>query len=89
MKLAYRDNAWRIDQGFALPLPGWMLYGEAPAGRVHSLALLRCAPAPADSQSAAFLEALAGDLDLELVHWCRCLRARPGTRKFESLLAGP
>ncbi len=86
--LAYRAGSSRIDHGFALSSQGGRIYGVAPGGCVQVLALDPPELGAIDQQSVSALRALAEDFDLELVDWCRCMRAAPSSAAFSRLLAG-
>lgn len=85
--LAYRDSERRIQDGFVLQLEGLTLYGHAPAGRVESLAVAQYLDVPVPAQSGALVRDLAGDLELDLVDWCRCGRVAADRCDFDRLLA--
>ncbi|MBL4771258.1 MAG: hypothetical protein JKY61_08975 [Planctomycetes bacterium] len=84
--LAYAGTANRIEHGFALALPGVTVYGVAPLGSVQSLALAANHPGP-QGVSLAPIQALAQELDLEWIDWCRCCRSGPGSEGFKLALA--
>ncbi|MFT4648429.1 MAG: hypothetical protein ACI9X4_001653 [Glaciecola sp.] len=85
--LAYRDSERRVQAGFVLALEGLTLYGEAPDGKVRSLGVDPYSQRSVPLESIARLRTLAGDLELDLVDWCRCARMAADRCDFDRLLA--
>jgi hypothetical protein len=86
--VTYYGAEARIADGFSFALPaGPKLYGLAPGGNVQVLALAHEFMGKYDSQSIDSLARLAHAFDLDLVQWCRCVRARWNEPMFANLLA--
>ena len=85
--LAYRESDRRIEGGFVLELDGLTLYGDTCRGLVQSLAVAQISDQPIPPGSIAQIRALAGELELDLVDWCRCARVAADRCDFDRLLA--
>jgi hypothetical protein len=87
--VTYYGAKTRIADGFSLALPaGPKLYGLAPGGNVQVLALAHEFVGKFDAQTIESLARLARTLELDLVQWCRCVRANANDPLFAGLLAG-
>lgn len=79
--LGYAGPGSTVRDGFSLKLAkDIFLYGIAPDGVVRILGLHT---SPGEGVSAGIIDSLAklsNDLDLHLVHWCRCVAAQGGVR---------
>ena len=75
--------------GFSLAAAdGLRCYGIVDSGRVAVLGVDQDGLTPGVARSAAALADLARGFDLDLVHWCRCVRASADDPSFGGLLAG-
>jgi hypothetical protein len=88
--VGYHGADGRIASGFAIEAPGGLvLYGLAPGGRVAVLGIAQGAAGPDAERTVASLRTLARDFELDLIHWCRCLRASWDDAAFDELLTEP
>jgi hypothetical protein len=84
--ITYHEAQSRIADGYSLRTSeGLTIYGVAPAGNVQVIALSDAAQGAAEIDR---LEALAQELNLDLVHWCRCERVAPDDPLFDALVNG-
>jgi hypothetical protein len=81
--VTYHGAQARITDGYSLRIGGLILYGVAPGGVVQVIALSEAAQGAAVVDR---LKALAQDLNLDLVNWCRCVRVGVDDPLFVSLL---
>ena len=63
------------------------IYGLAPNGKVRVMAIGQDSNIPPNQESIDRLQQLARKLNLDLVHWCRCIRVTPDDPMFGSLLS--
>lgn len=86
--VTYRQARSPIADSYSLTLAdGLLLYGLAPDGRIGVLAISQYPQTSASEESIERLKTLARDFDLNLVSWCRCVRASPNDPAFRSLLS--
>jgi hypothetical protein len=77
-----------ITDGYSLSLnDDFSIYGVAPKGKVQVIAIWQDANVPPNDESIDLLHQLARKFNLDLVHWCRCLRVTPDDPAFRSLLS--
>ena len=77
-----------ISDGYSLTLnDDFCVYGLAPKGKVQVIAIGQDANIPPNQESIDLLQQLARKFNLDLVHWCRCIRVAPDDSLFSSLLA--
>jgi hypothetical protein len=77
-----------IADGYSLSLnDDFSIYGVAPKGKVQVIAIGQDANIPPNDESIDHLHQLARKFNLDLVHWCRCLRVTPDDPAFRSLLS--
>jgi len=85
--LTYRGASRRIIDGYSMTIPDALtIYGAAPNGKVQVIALGQYSTCSPSAESLNRLKALARDLELDLVHWCRCARVAPDDPLFDALL---
>ncbi len=85
--VAYPGAPKRLEGGFAGVLDeGLPVYGLALGGEIRVLALDSLPDAPPSRESLKRLRALAGLMDLELVHWSEAVRVSPEDSRFGELL---
>lgn len=83
--VTYFGTPSRIESGFSFATAdGQSFYGLAPAGNVTVLAIAQVSKVPGDSVES--VEQLAREFGLDLVHWCRCVRAGSGEPLLRRLL---
>lgn len=76
-----------IASGFSFrAADGIECYGSDDEGRVTALGIVEGLSASPPIRSADALVLIAREFDLDLVHWCRCVRASPDTALFRNLL---
>jgi hypothetical protein len=77
-----------IADGYSFALnDDFSVYGVAPNSKVQVIAIGQDSNISANDESIARLQQLARQLNLDLVHWCRCLRVSPDDPLFGSLLS--
>jgi hypothetical protein len=77
-----------ITDGYSLSLnDDFSVYGLAPKGKVQVIAIGQDANIPPNQESIDLLQQLARKFNLDLVHWCRCIRVAPEDPLFRSLLS--
>jgi hypothetical protein len=77
-----------ITDGYSLTLnDDFSIYGVAPKGKIQVIAIGQDANIPPNDESIDHLHQLARKFNLDLVHWCRCLRVAPDDPSFRSLLS--
>jgi hypothetical protein len=87
--VTYRGADSPIAAGYALRgIDGLQCYGVADAGRVTVLGMGQDPVAPAPVRSADVLTEIARQFDLDVLHWCRCVRASWDDPLFRRLLVG-
>jgi hypothetical protein len=87
--VTYRGTGSPIASGYSFRgADGLECYGVTDAGRVTVLGVVQEAVVPAPVRSAGALIEIAREFDLDLVHWCRCVRAAWDDPLFRRLLVG-
>ena len=77
-----------ISDGYSLILnDDFAVYGLAPKGKVQVIAIGQDANIAPNAGSIDLLQQLARKFNLDLVHWCRCLRINSDDPSFRSLLS--
>jgi hypothetical protein len=85
----YRGAGVPVASGYSFQgIDGLQCYGVADAGRVTVLGIGQDTVMPAPIRSADVLVEIARQFDLDLVHWCRCVRASWDDPLFRQLLVG-
>lgn len=84
--IAYHGGQSPITDGYALRTTDLTVYGVATNGKVKTIALDQHSVVLRTSESMVRLKSLAQNLNLDLVHWCRCARVGAGDPQFDSLL---
>jgi hypothetical protein len=86
--ITYHGSQSPIVDGYSLTLnDDFAIYGIAPKGKVQVMAIGQDANISPNDTSIDLLQQLARKFNLDLVHWCRCLRITPDDPEFRSLLA--
>jgi hypothetical protein len=86
--ITYHGSQSPIAGGYSFPLnDDFSVYGVAPKGKIQVIAIGQDANIPPNDTSIDHLQQLARKFNLDLVHWCRCLRIAPDDPAFRSLLA--
>jgi hypothetical protein len=86
--VTYQGAQTQIADGYSLTThDGVSIYGVAPNGNVQVIALAQYSETSPNVESIGRLRTLARDFNLDLVHWCRCVRVPPDDPLFESLLS--
>jgi hypothetical protein len=86
--IAYDGARSPIADGYSFALnDDFSVYGVAPHSKVQVIAIGQDSNISANDESIARLQQLARQLNLDLVHWCRCLRVSPDDPLFGSLLS--
>jgi hypothetical protein len=80
--VAYHGAGTRIASGFSFDAGGFRCYGIEEGGKVTVLGIAEVA----GGASAEGLARLAREVDLDLVHWCRCARVGWDEPLFAELL---
>jgi hypothetical protein len=87
--VSFRGAGSPIVSGFSFrAADGLECYGAEDGGRVTVLGIIQDVPASPPVRSADALALISREYDLDLVHWCRCVRASPDTPQFRHLLLG-
>ena len=77
-----------IADGYSLTLnDDFAVYGLAPKGKIQVIAIGQDANIAPTERSIDLLQQLARKFNLDLVHWCRCIRISPDDPSFRSLLS--
>lgn len=85
----FRGASSPIVSGFSFrAADGLECYGAEDEGRVTVLGIVQDVPVSPPVKSADALELIAREFDLDLVHWCRCVRVSPGIPLFRHMLLG-
>ena len=66
---------------------GLSVYGMAPNGNVQVIAFAQYSKFSPSAESINRLKAFAREFNLDLVYWCRCVRAAPDDPLFRSLIS--
>jgi hypothetical protein len=86
--ITYHGSQSQITAGYSFKLnDDFSVYGVAPNGKVQVVAIGQDSNAAANDESIELLQQLARKLNLDLVHWCRCIRVSPDDPSFGSLLS--
>ena len=86
--ITYHGSQSQIANGYSLQLnDDFSIYGVAPDAKVQVIAIGQDSNISANDKSIDRLQQLARELNLDLVHWCRCVRVNPDDPLFASLLA--
>ncbi|WP_310487249.1 hypothetical protein, partial [Chamaesiphon sp. VAR_69_metabat_338] len=73
--IAFDGSRSPLADGYSLTLnDDFAIYGIAPKGKVQVIAIGQDANIPPNEESIDLLHQLARKFNLDLVHWCRCLR---------------
>jgi hypothetical protein len=87
--VTYRGARTPIASGYSfIAADGLQCYGVAEDGHVTVLGIVQNRPSTPAARSADALTQLARRFDLDLVHWCRCVRASCDNPLFRHLLIG-
>jgi hypothetical protein len=86
--ITYDGSQSPINAGYSLTLnDDFSIYGLAPKGKVQVIAIGQDSNISPNDESIDLLQQLARKFNLDLVHWCRCIRVNPEDPLFRSLLA--
>lgn len=86
--ITYDGSQSPIKDGYSFTLnDDFSVYGIAPKGKIQVIAIGQDCNIPPNEDSIDLLQQLARKFNLDLVHWCRCLRVHPDDPLFRSLLA--
>jgi hypothetical protein len=86
--ITYHGSQSPINNGYSFTLnDDFSVYGVAPNGKVQVIAIGQDANISPNQESIDLLQHLARKFNLDLVHWCRCLRVNPDDPSFRSLLS--
>ena len=83
--VAYRGAQSQITDGYVIHIEGLTVYGVAPNNQVQTIAFDQYSDVSPDPNSIDRLKSIAQKLELDLVYWCRCIRAAPDDPVFETL----
>ena len=86
--ITYDGSQSPINEGYSFTLnDDFSVYGIAPKGKVQVIAIGQDSNISPNARSIDLLQQLARKFNLDLVHWCRCIRVNPDDPLFHSLLA--
>lgn len=86
--ITYHGSPSPIADGYSLTLnDDFSVYGIAPNSKVQVIAIGQDANISPNQESIELLQQLARKFNLDLVHWCRCIRVSPDDPAFRSLLS--
>jgi hypothetical protein len=86
--ITYDGSQSPIKDGYSLTLnDDFCVYGIVPKGKIQVIAIGQDCNIPPNADSIDLLQQLARKFNLDLVHWCRCLRVSPEDPLFCTLLA--
>ena len=86
--ITYDGSQSPIKEGYSFTLnDDFSVYGIAPKGKVQVIAIGQDCNIPPNQDSIDLLQQLARKFNLDLVHWCRCIRVNPDDPSFHSLLS--
>jgi hypothetical protein len=86
--ITYDGSQSPIKEGYSFTLnDDFSVYGIAPKGKIQVIAIGQDCNVPPNEDSIDLLQQLARKFNLDLVHWCRCLRVHPDDPLFRSLLS--
>ncbi len=85
--ITYDGSQSPIADGYSFALnDDFWIYGIAPNSKVQVIAVGQDANIPPTEASMDRLQELARKFNLDLVHWCQCIRIAPDDELFRSLL---
>ncbi len=85
--ITYDGSQSPIKDGYSFTLnDDFSVYGIAPKGKIQVIAIGQDCNIPPSEDSIDLLQQLARKFNLDLVHWCRCIRVSPDDPLFRSLL---
>jgi hypothetical protein len=88
--ITYDGSQSPITDGYSFQLnDDFSIYGLAPNHKVQVIAIGQDANVPPNTASIDLLQQLARKFNLDLVHWCRCIRVNPDDPLFIKLLTDP
>jgi hypothetical protein len=86
--ITYDGSQSPINEGYSFKLnDDFSVYGIAPKGKVQVIAIGQDANISPNQDSIDLLQQLARKFNLDLVHWCRCIRVNSEDPLFCSLLS--
>jgi hypothetical protein len=86
--ITYHGSRSPIADGYSLTLnDDFSVYGIAPNSKVQVIAIGQDSNISPNQESIELLQQLARKFNLDLVHWCRCIRVSPEDSVFRSLLS--
>jgi hypothetical protein len=86
--ITYYGSQSPIADGYSLTLnDDFAVYGLAPNSKVQVIAIGQDSNISASAESIELIQQLARKFNLDLVHWCRCIRVSPDDPTFQSLLS--
>jgi hypothetical protein len=86
--ITYDGSQSPIKEGYSFTLnDDFAVYGIAPKSKVQVIAIGQDCNIPPNADSIDLLQQLARKFNLDLVHWCRCIRVNPDDPSFRSLLS--
>ena len=86
--ITYYGSHSQIADGYSLQLnDDFYIYGLAPKAKIQVIAIGQDSNISPSDESIERLGQLARKFNLDLVHWCRCLRVNPDEPAFHSLLS--
>jgi hypothetical protein len=86
--ITYYGSQSPIADGYSLTLnDDFSVYGVAPNSKVQVIAIGQDSNISPNNESIELLQQLARKFNLDLVHWCRCIRVSPDDPAFRSLLS--
>ncbi|MCY7366645.1 MAG: hypothetical protein LH474_00635 [Chamaesiphon sp.] len=86
--ITYDGSQSPIKDGYSFTLnDDFSVYGIAPKGKIQVIAIGQDCNISPNENSIDLLQQLARKFNLDLVHWCRCIRVNPDDSLFRSLLS--
>jgi hypothetical protein len=86
--ITYYGSHSPIVDGYSFSLnDDFSIYGVAPKSKVQVIAIGQDSNISPNPESIDHLQQLARKFNLDLVHWCRCVRVSPDEPSFRSLLS--
>lgn len=86
--ITYHGSQSPIADGYSLTLnDDFSVYGVAPNSKVQVIAIGQDSNISPNTESIDRLQQLARKFNLDLVHWCRCIRVSPDDPMFGLLLS--
>jgi hypothetical protein len=87
--VSYRGAGSRIKSGYSFAMPdGLRCYGVEQEGRITVFGIAQQAPDSPPSRSVDCLTRIAREFNIDLIHWCRCVRVPFTDPLFRQLLTG-